>query len=103
MNYKHLVIANLILANLAVVIFPYTITIVSITIAIILGLKGKYYWLMALVLATSVISFILGNLLAAISYHGTFMINLENLKFALLIIPVPLIVNILFVSSFFHD
>lgn len=104
-NHYRLTIVNLILANFAIITYPLTIAISAIFMAIVTYIKSGKPILMALLILTSIISLILGELLQPVSlswlpWHYT--INVDNLKFAFVIIPVPFIVNLFFINSFFE-
>ena len=105
MTTKQKIILNLLIANCAVLVYPYTITILAIAIALVVFWQARQQVILWLLISTSLISMVLGLLLQPIHFDWqqfSYSINTFNLKFALTIIPVPLIVNLFFINSFFE-
>lgn len=103
---QKIIITNLIIANCAILVFPYLISGIAIIGALIIFQQFRQQIFLWLLISTSLISLVLGTLLHPITISWIplqYSINLENLKFALVIIPVPFIVNLLFISSFFEQ
>jgi|GEM_PF-6810428 len=98
MNKHYLYLSALIIANLAIITTPFIITLIAEIIIGILAIKYKNYWLTAVLSVTGLISYLIGNLIPSVTfYNGSFLINKNNLVIAMIIIPVPLVINSLFI------
>lgn len=106
MNIKNIIIVDLVIANMGIIIYPWTCACIAILLAIYLAFKTRQQVFMWLILSTSLISCTIGNLMPVCFYEYKWIIssiNYENLHFAMIIIPVPFIVNWLFINSFFDS
>ena len=98
MNKRYLYFIALLLANI-----PIMITSIELTITIMIIIAGycivyKSYWILALLTGTTLISTLIGKLMPVITFGNlSLTINHDNLIIALIIIPVPLIINSLFI------
>ncbi|AUR51495.1 hypothetical protein [Aquella oligotrophica] len=98
MNHRYINFTALLLANI-----PIMITSLKLALSIIIIITGyciiyKSYWILALLTGTTIISTLIGKLMPVITLENSNLtVNHENLIVALIIIPVPLIINSLFI------
>lgn len=98
MDKRYLYLSCLLFANLPIIAASLSATLVIILIIAGINLIYKNYWMLALLAGTTLISYLIGKLMPVITINefGPDM-NWDNLSIALIIIPVPLIINSLFI------
>ncbi len=95
---RNFYLIGLLIANLAIIVAPLFVTLLSMIIILGLTIRFRDYWLAALLAGTSLISYTIGKIMPSITitdFHSS--VNIDNLYFGLIIIPVPLIINSLFI------
>lgn len=101
---RKLIIISLIIANLALIALPWYFAALAIILALINLFKSWDFLFSSLIIATALISAIIGSIMPPISLNlqhlSQFAINIDNLEMALTIMLVPLGINLLFIAAF---
>lgn len=101
---RKLIIISLFIANLALIALPWCFATLSIILALVSLLKYRDFLFSSLIIATALISAIIGSIMPPISLNlqhlSQFAINIDNLEMALTIMFVPLGINLLFIAAF---
>lgn len=88
----------LLLANIPIIVQSMKISLIIMFIIAGYCIVYKGYWILALLTGTTLISILIGKLMPVITLENSSLaINHDNLIIALIIIPVPLIINSLFI------
>lgn len=98
MNKRYLSLIALLLANIPIMITSLELALLIVIIIAGYCIINKSYWILGLLTGTTIISTLIGKLMPVITLENSNLtVNHENLIVALIIIPVPLIINSLFI------